>query len=62
MTPQSINNLLTCKKLNFQLYYVLMRTYFPFRLFEAEDRDCTSFDREKIADISSVLNEKHCIL
>ena len=34
-----------------------MRTYFPFRLFEAGDRDLTSFDREMIADISSALDE-----
>ena len=34
-----------------------MRIYFPFRLFEAGDRDLTSFDREMIADISSTLDE-----
>ena len=35
----------------------MLRISFPFRLFEAGDRNRTSFEREMIADISSVLGE-----
>ena len=35
----------------------MLRISFPFRLLEAGDRNCTSFEREMIADISSVLGE-----
>ena len=35
----------------------MLRISFPFRLFEAEERNHTSFEREMIADNSSVLGE-----
>ena len=35
----------------------MLRISFPFRLFEAGERNCTSFEREMMADISSVLGE-----
>ena len=35
----------------------MLRISFPFRLFETGDRNRTSFEREMIADISSVLGE-----
>ena len=35
----------------------MLRIYIPFRLFESGERNRTSFEREMIADISSVLGE-----
>ena len=35
----------------------MLRISSPFRLFEAGDRNRTSFEREMITDISSVLGE-----
>ena len=35
----------------------MLRIYIPFRLFEAGERNRTSFEREMIANISSVLGE-----
>ena len=35
----------------------MLRISFPFRLIEAGERNRTSFEREMIADISSVLGE-----
>ena len=35
----------------------MLRIFFPFTLFEAGERNRTSFEREMIADISSVLGE-----
>ena len=35
----------------------MLRINFPFRLFEAGERDCSSSEREMIADISSVLGD-----
>ena len=35
----------------------MLRISFLFRSFEAGERNCTSFEREVIADISSVLGE-----
>ena len=35
----------------------MLRISFPFRLFEAGERNRTSFEREMIGDISSVLGE-----
>ena len=44
----------------------MLRINFPFRLFEAGERNCTSSEREMIADISSVLGDilwlRKCIL
>ena len=38
-------------------YSVMLSICFSFRLFEAGERNRTSFEREMIADISSVLGE-----
>ena len=35
----------------------MLRVSFPFRLFEAGERNCTSFEKKMITDISSVLAE-----
>ena len=35
----------------------MLRIPFPFRLFKAGERNRTSFEREMIGDISSVLGE-----
>lgn len=36
---------------------VMLRISFPFKLFEEGDRNCTSFEREMIANISFALRE-----
>ena len=35
----------------------MLRISFPFRFFEVGERNCTSFEKKMIADISSVLAE-----
>ena len=45
----------------------MLRIFFPFRLFEAGERNYSSFEREMITKISSVLGksefkEKHTLL